>query len=84
MCQRPRAGGAAEYQNDRGWATLKAVEAIAKELGSNPSAVSLAWLRAKDSLPIASARTVEQVREIVQLIELSNEQVSRLDSASKS
>ena len=79
-----RAGGAAEYQNDRGWATLKAVEAIAKELGSNPSAVSLAWLRAKDSLPIASARTVEQVREIVQLIELSNEQVSRLDSASKS
>lgn len=77
-----RAGGAAEYQNDRGWATLKAVEEIAKNHGCTPSAVSLAWLRAKDSLPIASARTVQQLKEIVELIELSAEEINKLDSVS--
>ena len=77
-----RAGGAAEYQNERGWATLKAVESIAKELDTNPSAVSLAWLRAKGSLPIASARTVDQLREIVEVMELSNDQVQKLDLVS--
>ena len=79
-----RAGGAAEYQNDRGWKVLSAVESIAQELGSNPSAVSLAWLRAKGSLPIASARTVAQAHEIVSLVVLSDEQVAKLDSVSKS
>jgi aryl-alcohol dehydrogenase-like predicted oxidoreductase len=74
-----RAGGAAEYQNDRGWATLKEVEKIAQELGSNCSAVSLAWLRAKGSLPIASARTVEQLKEIVQVIELNQKHVEVLN-----
>jgi len=73
-----RASGAAEYQNDRGWTTLKKVEEIARELGTNCSAVSLAWLRAKGSLPIASARTVEQLKEIVQVIELNQKQVEVL------
>ncbi|CAB4953606.1 unannotated protein [freshwater metagenome] len=77
-----RAGGAAEYQNERGWATLQAVERIANELSTNPSAVSLAWLRAKGSLPIASARTVAQVREIVQVVHLSPSQVEALDLVS--
>jgi len=77
-----RAGGAAEYQNDRGWATLQAVENIAQELGTNPSAVSLAWLRAKDSLPIASARTVEQLREIIQFVELDQTHIEQLNSVS--
>jgi len=77
-----RAGGAAEYQNDRGWATLKEVEKIAQELGTNPSAISLAWLRAKGSLPIASARTVEQLKEIVQVVELSDSHIRALDAVS--
>jgi aryl-alcohol dehydrogenase-like predicted oxidoreductase len=77
-----RAGGAAEYQNDRGWATLNEVEKIAQELGSNPSAISLAWLRAKGSLPIASARTVEQLKEIVQVVELSDSHIRALDAVS--
>jgi len=77
-----RAGGAAEYQNDRGWATLKEVEKIARELGTNPSAISLAWLRAKGSLPIASARTVEQLKEIVQVVELSDSHIRALDAVS--
>jgi aryl-alcohol dehydrogenase-like predicted oxidoreductase len=77
-----RAGGAAEYQNNRGWKVLAAVESIAQELGTNPSAVSLAWLRAQGSLPIASARTVEQLREIVQITELDQIHIDQLNSAS--
>ena len=81
--QSVRAGGVAEYQTERGWAILKKVEAIADELNTSPSAVSLAWLRAHGSLPIASARTVEQVREIVEIIELSRNQIEELDLISK-
>ena len=77
-----RAGGAAEYQNERGWEVLSTVEKIAQELGTNPSAISLAWLRAKGSLPIASARTVEQLREIIQMVELSPAQIEELDRVS--
>ena len=77
-----RASGAAEYQDDRGWEILKSVEEIANEIGASPSAVSLAWLRAKGSLPIASARTVAQLNEIVQIIQLNSEQIAALDSAS--
>ena len=81
--QSVRAGGVAEYQTERGWAILKKIEAIADELNTSPSAVSLAWLRAHGSLPIASARTVEQVREIVEIIELSRNQIEKLDLISK-
>jgi len=77
-----RAGGAAEYQNERGWEVLSTVEKIAQELGTNPSAISLGWLRAKGSLPIASARTVEQLREIIQMVELSPAQIEELDRVS--
>jgi aryl-alcohol dehydrogenase-like predicted oxidoreductase len=80
--QSVRAGGVEEYQNDRGWAILKKVEEIAKELSVSPSAISLAWLRAHDSLPIASARTAEQLREIIELVQLSELQISELDKIS--
>jgi aryl-alcohol dehydrogenase-like predicted oxidoreductase len=46
--------------------------------------VALAWLRAQPSVsvPIASARTVEQVEEIVQVVELSAEEVEKLNAIS--
>jgi aryl-alcohol dehydrogenase-like predicted oxidoreductase len=46
--------------------------------------VALAWLRAQPSVsvPIASARTVEQVEEIVQVVELSVEEVEKLNAVS--
>jgi aryl-alcohol dehydrogenase-like predicted oxidoreductase len=34
------------------------------------------------SVPIASARTVEQVEEIVQVVELSSEEVEKLNAVS--
>ena len=75
-----RAAAVAKYQNEKGWATVEALEEIARHYASTPSAVALAWLRAQStvSVPIASARTVEQLGEIVQVLELRDEDITRL------
>jgi aryl-alcohol dehydrogenase-like predicted oxidoreductase len=77
-----RAVGAAEYQTDRGWAVLAKLEEIAKELNTTLSTVALGWLRGHGSVPIASARTVEQGKEIFPIIDLSANHLAALDSAS--
>jgi aryl-alcohol dehydrogenase-like predicted oxidoreductase len=58
---------------------------MAKNHGASMSAVALAWLRSNPtvSAPIASARTVEQLLEIIQIIKLSPEEVEQLNIASK-
>lgn len=75
-----RAAGVVAYENEKGWRTIEALQEIAKHYASNPSAVALAWLRAQSSVsvPIASARTTEQLDEIVQVLELRAEDISRL------
>ncbi len=75
-----RAGGVKEYQNDKGWTVIDALETIAKEHNSTISAVALGWIRANPivSAPIASARTVEQLEEIIQIVQLSGEEVALL------
>ena len=79
-----RADGVKEYQTDKGWAVIAALDEIAKAHKSSVSAVALAWLRANSqvSTPIASARTVEQLNEIIEIVELSADEVIRLNSAS--
>ena len=77
-----RAQGVSQYFNERGWNTLNKVSEIAARHGVSKSAIALAWLRAKGQTPIASARTVEQLKEIMQLVQLSTEEVSELDSVS--
>ena len=79
-----RAEGVAEFYNDKNWAVLDKVREIAQELNASVAAVSLAWLRSNPqvSTPIASARTVEQLEEIVQIVELSDEQLASLNSLS--
>ncbi len=79
-----RAAGTAGYQNDRGWAVIDALRDIAKTHGSSVSAVSLAWLRAQDGVttPIASARLASQLEEIVQVIELSCDELAHLTTLS--
>ena len=79
-----RAGGVTEYQSDRGWAVVDALTEIARAHLSSPSAVALAWLRANPavSTPIASARTVEQLNEIIEVIHLSEVEVKILNRAS--
>jgi len=79
-----RAGGVAEYQNDKGYAVVNALEEISKAHNSSIAAVALAWLRAQPqvSTPIASARTVEQLEEIIQVVELTSDEVEKLTQLS--
>jgi aryl-alcohol dehydrogenase-like predicted oxidoreductase len=75
-----RAAGAREYATDKNYAVLTVMDEVAKNHNVSLSAVALAWLRAQPSVsvPIASARTVEQVEEIVQVVELSVGEVEKL------
>jgi aryl-alcohol dehydrogenase-like predicted oxidoreductase len=75
-----RAAGAREYATDKNYAVLTVMDEVAKNHNVSLSAVALAWLRAQPSVsvPIASARTVEQVEEIVQVVELSSEELLNL------
>ena len=75
-----RAAGAREYATNKNYAVLTVMDEVAKNHNVSLSAVALAWLRAQPSVsvPIASARTVEQVEEIIQVVELSVEEVGKL------
>jgi aryl-alcohol dehydrogenase-like predicted oxidoreductase len=79
-----RAEGVAGYQTEKGWAVVETLDGLAKKYGVSISAIALAWLRANPavSTPIASARTVEQLHEIVQYIELEDADVDALDRVS--
>jgi aryl-alcohol dehydrogenase-like predicted oxidoreductase len=76
-----------KYLNARGYAVLAALDAVAAETGTNPSTVALAWLAAQPAVtaPIASARTPEQLEDFIGALtlELSAEQIERLDAASR-
>ena len=75
-----RAAGARESANDKNYAVLAAMDVIAKEHNASLAAVALAWLRSNPtvSAPIASARTVEQLEEIIQVVDLTSEEVEKL------
>jgi aryl-alcohol dehydrogenase-like predicted oxidoreductase len=79
-----RAEGVAEFYNDKNWAVLDKVREIAQDHNVPVGAVSLAWIRSNPqvSTPIASARTVEQLEEIVQIVELSDAELASLNSLS--
>ena len=79
-----RAAGAREYATDKNYAVLTVMDEVAKNHNSSLAAVALAWLRAQPSVsvPIASARTVEQVEGIIQVVELSKEEVEKLNAIS--
>ena len=80
-----RAAGAREYATDKNYAILSAMDEISAAHNNAPlSAIALAWLRSQPtvSVPIASARTVPQLEEIVQVIELTHEEVEKLNTLS--
>ena len=77
-----RAGDMPDYKNDRGWAILSALTEIAKQENTSIAAVALGWLRAQPGVvtPIASARTTEQLAEILPVVELSAQQVAKINA----
>jgi aryl-alcohol dehydrogenase-like predicted oxidoreductase len=60
------------------------MDEIAKAHNAPLGAIALGWLRAQPtvSVPIASARTVPQLEEIIQVIELAPAEVEKLNSVS--
>lgn len=76
----------ARYDNERNWAILEAVLAVAKEAGASAGQVALAWLLTRPTVSsvIFGARTVAQVDENVKAgeLRLTAAQVQRLDDAS--
>lgn len=75
-----RAGGVANYLNDAGYALLEKLDALAKSHNASVSAIAIAWLRAQPTIsaPIASARTVAQLNEIVPIVNLTSEELASL------
>jgi aryl-alcohol dehydrogenase-like predicted oxidoreductase len=79
----PRAGSAGAYLNDpANVALLGTLDEIAAAHDVSVSAVSLAWLRAQPVVgaPIASARTLEQLVDIMQVVELDAAELARLSA----
>jgi aryl-alcohol dehydrogenase-like predicted oxidoreductase len=80
------AGVQKTYMNERGFAVLDAIDQVVKKVGATPSQVALSWLvhRRGMTAPIASATTVDQLRELLGAIDLTldDEATATLDSAS--
>jgi aryl-alcohol dehydrogenase-like predicted oxidoreductase len=82
----PRSAGVAPYLTERGERVLRAVESCAQRHGATMAAVALAWLRVQPTVtsPIASARNVEQVDDLLAMasLALTDDDLRELDAAS--
>ena len=80
-----RAEAARAYLDERGLRVLDALDRVAAARGTPVAAVALAWLLAQPTVvaPIASARTPEQLADLVPAatLRLTAEEVAALDSA---
>ena len=82
-----RGGGVVKtYLNERGLRILKALDEVAAQYNTTPASIALAWLVARPSItaPIASATSVEQVKELAKAfqLQLDKEAIEKLDKAS--
>jgi len=77
-----RAGGVSDYENERGYKTVALMEEIANAHGCSIASVALGWLAAQPGVatPIASARTIEQLQDIVHFVALTPEEIDDLSS----
>ena len=82
---RQRAYRVAEMITPRGMRILDALDALAAKTGATPAQLSLAWLRAKGCVPIASATSLKQFEELAGFtgIELQPADIAALDEASR-
>ena len=78
-----RASEMGSYQNERGWVLLSKMDGLAEKYQTTVSAIALAWLRAQPSVaaPIASARTLEQLKEVMPVVALSTEELQTLTNS---
>jgi aryl-alcohol dehydrogenase-like predicted oxidoreductase len=78
LSKSPRGAGAKKYLNEKGFRILAALDEVAKSHDSTPGKVAVAWLIARPSVtaPIASATSVEQLRDLVDASNLELDQAS--------
>jgi aryl-alcohol dehydrogenase-like predicted oxidoreductase len=76
----------AKYVEGRGPAVLSVLDAISAETRATPAQIALAWVAAQPAVaaPIASARTLDQLEELLGAmeLELTTAQLARLDEVS--
>ncbi|WP_243648235.1 aldo/keto reductase [Acidipila rosea] len=81
-----RGGMVGKYLNERGFAVVEALDAVAKEHQSNPARVALAWLLAQPGVtaPIASATSEKQLEDLIAApeLKLSPEAIKKLNDVS--
>jgi aryl-alcohol dehydrogenase-like predicted oxidoreductase len=79
-----RGRGVKKYLDERGLRILSSLDEAAKKLNATQAQVALAWLMAKIAAPIASATSVEQLREIIGAanLKLDSQTLQSLDRAS--
>lgn len=83
----PRAAGAAKYLDETGRSVLAALDEVAAAHGVAVATIALAWLAAQPTVtaPIASARTLEQLPDLLAsvTVELTADELAALDGASE-
>ncbi|MBN9632167.1 MAG: aldo/keto reductase [Actinobacteria bacterium] len=83
----PRAAGAAKYLDETGRSVLAALDEVAAAHGVSVATIALAWLAAQPTVtaPIASARTLEQLPDLLAsvTVELTADELAALDGASE-
>ncbi|WP_341869954.1 aldo/keto reductase [Sphingomicrobium sediminis] len=86
--QSPRGLRNVGYLEGKGAKVLEVLDDISSETGAPLATISLAWLAAQPTItaPIASATSLKQLSELVEslTLELSDEQIERLNEASAS
>jgi len=82
----PRGQMVKKYLEPRGFRILAALDEVAAQLHSTPGKVAIAWLIARPSItaPIASATSVEQLKELVDAanLQLDADSIQTLNEAS--
>ena len=75
-----------KYLNDRGLRILSALDDVAKQVGSTPGQVAIAWVMARPAVvaPIASATSLAQLQDLVAAanLRLDAQALARLNQAS--
>lgn len=86
LAKGPRGQMVKKYLDERGFRILGALDEVAKKLHSTPGKVAIAWLIARPSItaPIASATSVEQLKELVDAtnLQLDPASIKAMDEAS--
>lgn len=81
-----RGGRVKKYLNERGFRILEALDEVAVQYNSTPARVALAWLMARPSItaPIASATSLEQLKDLIEAtkLQLDKSSIEALNRAS--